>query len=447
MKIELPQVGESVTEGIIGKWLKQVGETVEKYDPLVEVVTDKVNMEMPSPVSGVLTSILAKEGETVPMGAIIAEIQVENEQSEAPVPVPETLPQAAVPEPTLIDTTGVLLKNVAPVGPTGSGAVITISEEEIEEVSQPRKRYSPVVQRLAEEYNVDLSKITGTGIGGRVTRKDVQGYIDAGPTTETPAPAATTIAQPTPSTIETPQATPKPAVSAGQDEERVPLTPIRRMIAENLIRSATQIPQAWSIVEVDVTSLVQRREAIKADFQRKEGTNITYLAFIVKAVAESLKENPLLNSSWDKDAIILKRRINIGLAMAAPGGLVVPVIHDADSLSIAGLAKAIDDLTSRARQGKLRLEDVQGGTFTVNNTGALGSVMSQPLVNPPQAAIMTTEAIVKRPLVINDAIAIRSMMNLCITFDHRVIDGAESSAFINAVKRRIEAIGPDTGVY
>ena len=447
MKIELPQVGESVTEGIIGKWLKQVGETVEKYDPLVEVVTDKVNMEMPSPVSGVLTSILAKEGETVPMGAIIAEIQVENEQGESPVPVNETPPQVAVPEPTSIDTTGVLLKNVAPVGPTGSGAVITISEEEIEEVSQPRKRYSPVVQRLAEEYNVDLSKITGTGIGGRVTRKDVQGYIDAGPTTETPAPAATTIAQPTPSTIETPQATPKPAVSAGQDEERVPLTPIRRMIAENLVRSATQIPQAWSIVEVDVTSLVQRREAIKADFQRKEGTNITYLAFIVKAVAESLKENPLLNSSWDKDAIILKRRINIGLAMAAPGGLVVPVIHDADSLSIAGLAKAIDDLTSRARQGKLRLEDVQGGTFTVNNTGAFGSVMSQPLVNPPQAAIMTTEAIVKRPLVINDAIAIRSMMNLCITFDHRVIDGAESSVFINAVKRRIEAIGTDTGVY
>ena len=447
MKIELPQVGESVTEGIIGKWLKQVGETVEKYDPLVEVVTDKVNMEMPSPVSGVLTSILAEEGETVPMGAVIAEIQVENEQGEAPTPVKETPPQVAVPEPTPIDTTGVLLKDVAPVGPTGSGAVIVVSEEDTEEVSQPRKRYSPVVQRLAEEYSVDLSKIAGTGIGGRVTRKDVQGYIDGGPAAETPSPAATTVTQTSPSPMETSQAVPTPAVSVGQDEERVPLTPIRRMIAENLVKSATQIPQAWSIVEVDVSSLVKRREAVKADFQAREGANITYLAFIVKAVAESLKDNPLLNSSWDEDAIILKRRINIGLAMAAPGGLVVPVIRDADSLSIAGLAKAIDDLTNRARQGKLRLEDVQGGTFTVNNTGALGSVMSQPLVNPPQTAIMTTEAIVKRPLVIDDAIAIRPMMNLCITFDHRVIDGAESSAFINAVKRRIEAIGPNTGVY
>ena len=185
---------------------------------------------------------------------------------------------------------------------------------------------------------------------------------------------------------------------------------------------------------------------MRADFQQREGINITYLPFVMKAVAESLKENPLLNSSWDGDAIIYKRRINIGIAAAAPDGLVVPVVHDADTLSVADLARKIDNLVGRARRGKLDLEDVQGGTFTLNNTGALGSIMSQPLVNYPQAAILTTEAIVKRPVVIGEGIAIRSVMNLCMSFDHRIMDGAEASAFINAVKGRLESIGPDTAV-
>ena len=231
------------------------------------------------------------------------------------------------------------------------------------------------------------------------------------------------------------------------DDERVSLSPVRRMIAENMVRSASQIPQAWTLVEVDVSGLVTRRRAVRDDFQQREGINITYLPFIMKAVAESLKENPLLNSSWDEDAIIYKRRINIGIAAAGRDGLVVPVVHDADTLSVAGLARKIADLTDRARRGALSLDDVQGGTFTLNNTGALGSVLSQPLVNFPQAAILTTEAIVRRPVVIGDGIAIRSMMNLCMSFDHRIMDGAEASAFINSVKARIEAIGPDTGLY
>ena len=219
------------------------------------------------------------------------------------------------------------------------------------------------------------------------------------------------------------------------------------MIARNMVRSASEIPQAWTLVEADVSGLAARRRAARDEFRQREGVNITYLPFIMKAVAESLKENPLLNSSWDDDAIIYKRRINIGIAAAAPDGLVVPVVHDADTLSVAGLARKIADLTERARGGGLTLDDVQGGTFTLNNTGALGSVLSQPLVNYPQAAILTTEAIVKRPVVVGDGIAIRSMMNLCMSFDHRIMDGAEASAFINAVKRRIEAIGPDTGLY
>jgi 2-oxoisovalerate dehydrogenase E2 component (dihydrolipoyl transacylase) len=261
-------------------------------------------------------------------------------------------------------------------------------------------------------------------MGGRVTRKDVQLYIES---------AGELAAGPPPSTAD--------------DEERVPLTPVRRMIADNMVKSSTQIPQAWSIVEVDVTGLVQCRESLKDGFQQREGINLTYLPFVLSVLAESLKEHPLLNSTWDADAIILKRRINIGIAAAAPGGLVVPVIHDADSLSITGLARAVHDLTTRARESKLTLSDVQGGTFTLNNTGPLGSFMSRPLVNYPQAAILATESIVKRPVVVNDAISIRSMMNVCLTFDHRIMDGAEAGAFTRTVKQRLGAIGPDTEIY
>ncbi|MCD5399074.1 MAG: 2-oxo acid dehydrogenase subunit E2 [Dehalococcoidia bacterium] len=424
MKIELPQVGESVTEGVIGKWLKQIGDRVEKFDPLVEVVTDKVNMEMPSPVSGTLSSIIAQEGETVPMGGLIAEIEVEGEEpaSAAPAPILEPQPQA-------VNRTGELLKDVAPVGPTGG----VLNMETDTPVSSGRQRYSPAVLRLAGEHSIDLSHVNGSGMNGRITRKDVQQAIDQGVATPEPAPAATQTAL-------------APAVP-GADEERIPLTPIRRLIAENMVKSATLIPQAWTTIEVDVSGLIQRRQAVRAEFQEREGINITYLPFVIKALAESLKENPLLNSSWGGDSIILKKRINIGVAMATSEGLMVPVIHDADTLSIAGLAKRVHDLTDRARRSQLRLEDVQGGTFTANNTGVLGSVESKPLVNYPQAAIMTTEAIVKRPVAINDAIAIRSMMNLCMSFDHRIMDGAEASGFINAVKARLEAIGPDTAIY
>ena len=437
MIIELPQVGESVTEGVIGRWLKSPGERVERFDPLVEVVTDKVNMEVPSPASGTLTSIIAAEGETVPMGAPIAEMAVEgevapsspsasNDGGAADAPIAET-PAAPA------DRIGTLLKDVAPVGPTGSGGPISADPP-----SEPaarrdgrsgRRRYSPAVLRLADERGVDLDMVQGTGLGGRVTLKDVRGFIaqsEAAPAVET-APLA--------------------AAPAGADEERVALSPVRRMIAENMVRSASEIPQAWTLVEVDVSGMVSRRAAVRDDFRRREGINITYLPFVMKAVAESLRENPLLNSSWGGDSIIYKRRVNIGIAAATPNGLVVPVVHDADTLSVAGLARRLDDLTTRARAGRLTLDDVQGGTFTLNNTGALGSVLSQPLVNHPQAAILTTEAIVRRPMVVGDGIAIRSMMNLCMSFDHRIMDGAEASAFINAVKRRLEGIGDGTGVY
>jgi 2-oxoisovalerate dehydrogenase E2 component (dihydrolipoyl transacylase) len=238
-----------------------------------------------------------------------------------------------------------------------------------------------------------------------------------------------------------------PGRAEGVDEEHVPLTPVRRMIAEAMVRSVTQIPHAWSTVEVDVTNLVNLRASLRAGFQEREGVELTYLPFIVKMVVEALKECPTLNATWGGDKIILKRRIHVGIAVAGPDGLIVPVVHDADRLSVSGLAHAVRDLTTRARERRLTLEDVQGGTFTLDNTGVLGSTVSQPIINYPQAAILTTEAIQKRPVVINDAIAIRSMMNLCLSFDHRINDGAEASAFLQSVKRRIEAIDADTPIY
>ncbi len=408
MKIELPHVGESVTEAIIGQWLKQVGDTVQKYDPLVEVVTDKVAMEVPSPATGTLSSILVQEGDTVPMGAVIAEMAVEGvEPVEATKPTPEI--SAAVP--AVIDRTGVFLKDVAPVGPTGSGGPMPVSSAEDE-----RRSYSPAVLRLAQAHDIDLSAITGTGIGGRVTRKDVQSHIDGrGQGTAPLAPP-----------------------SATDDEERIPLAPVRRMIAENMARSASTIPEAWMLVEVDVSSLTQLREEQVARFQQREGAKLTLLPFVIKAVAESLAENRMVNATWGGDSIVLKRKINIGVAIAAPQGLVVPVIHDADTMDVIALARAVNDLATRAHDGRLRVEDVQGGTFTINNTGALGSVAGKAIINHPQVAILNTEAAVKRPVVIDDAVAIRSIMNLCITFDHRVLDGAEAGAFVAGVKQRLE---------
>ena len=446
--IELPQVGESVVEGTIGKWLKQPGDQVDRYEPLVEVITDKVTMEVPSPVKGFLVKILAEEGQVVPMGAPLAEI--ETSESAAEVQQKAEVPKEAAPA---ASTTGYLVTDVRPVGPTGGG----IGEEQPLLVTQPGGngvlRVSPAVRRLAREHNIDLSLIQGTGMGGRITRNDVTGNVEsagvptqAPPSIDLPEITPATASSPAP-TSSAPPAPTREETSGAADEEYVTLTPVRRLIAEAMVRSVSQIPHAWSTVEVDVSGLVARRAQVRSDFEQRDGVELTYLPFIIKVVTESLRENPTLNASWGGDKIILKRRINPGIAVAAPTGLIVPVIHDADRLSIAGLAHALRDLTQRARQNRLTLEDVQGGTFTLNNTGALGSTVSQPIINYPQAAILTTEAIQKRPVVISDAIAIRSMMNLCMSFDHRINDGAEASAFLQSVKGRLEAIGPGTAIY
>ena len=467
--VELPHVGESVVEGTIGKWLKQPGDSIRRYEPLVEVITDKVTMEVPSPVEGELLRVLAAEGETLPMGAPIAEVGEPGETPSEDIPAaparPETASaQASAPAPA--STTGYLLRDITPVGPTGGAAVEAM--EPTMGVSAPpppapaavpapqstvaappapaptsadgsRPRLSPAVRRLAREHSVDLTRLQGTGLGGRITRDNVLRYL-AEPQPEpavaaAPAPVASASAPPAP-------------IAAGPDDERVPLTPVRRMIAEAMVRSVTEIPHAWSIKEVDVTGLVDLRRTVRADFERQEGVALTYMPFVIQAVAEALRKVPTMNATWGGDSIILKRRINLGLAVAAPNGLIVPVIHNADRLNIAGLAHSVNDITERARTNRLAIDDVQGGTFTLNNTGALGgSLVSGPIINYPQAGIMTTETIQKRAVVRNDAIAIRSMMNICLSFDHRINDGAEASAFLESVKSRLESYGPDSPVY
>ena len=450
--IELPHVGESVVEGTIGKWLKQPGDAVRRYDPLVEVITDKVTMEVPSPVNGTFLRVLAEEGETVPMGAPIAEMETTDVDPNAAPPQDTRPPATAQAQAALQEnvtrpagyggTASYLVKDAKPVGPTGS--ILGEGEEPdgAESAGAGRggaapggaARPSPAVRRLAREHGVDLARIKGTGLGGRITRDDLLLHIEASQGAAPPPAAPVQV-----------HIVPQPDQEA--EEEAVTLTPVRRMIAEAMVRSVSEIPHVWSTVEVDVTNLVALRGEARPGFEEREGVDLTYLPFIIKTVVESLKEHPTLNATWGGDKIILKKRINLGIAVAAPQGLIVPVIHDADRMSVAGLAHATQDLAQRARQNKLTLDDVHGGTFTLNNTGALGSILSQPIINHPQAAILTTEAIQKRAVVRDDAIAIRSMMNLCLSFDHRINDGAETSAFLQAVKTRLESIGPDTPIY
>jgi len=436
----MPQLGESVTEGTITRWLKSEGDEVAIDEPLAEVDTDKVNAELPSPVAGTIEKFLVSEGATVDVGTEIALVAADSPATDAPpqenvasdAPTEEFPASGTEAQPVAQDN-----ERQRAVDSEGNG------RGEIEDAETLRlTRSSPVVRRLAEKHGVQITEIAGTGTGGRVTRKDIEGYIEEQEEREEDAPPGLqeereAFAEPEPEIERLP-------VYEGDRVED--LTGIRRAIANRMSASKREAPHAWTMVEVDMSGLAALREREKAAFAEREGVKLTYLPFIVKAVVESLREHPVLNSVWDGDRIILRKRINVGVAVDLEDALIVPVITDADELNILGLARRIEDLVRRARARGLGTEDVSGGTFTVNNPGSLGSVVSTPIINHPQAAILSAEAIVKRPVVIDDAIAVRSMMNLEVSFDHRVLDGGAALKFLNAVKRRLESHGPETDI-
>ncbi|WP_340673814.1 dihydrolipoamide acetyltransferase family protein [Brevibacillus agri] len=455
-KVLMPQLGESVTEGTISKWLVNVGDTVKKYDPLAEVTTDKVNAEVPSTVSGRVAEIVVPEGETVAVGTLILYIEESGAAGESASPAAAEAPAPA---------SAAIQASTAPSAPAAAPAVPSApAARQAAGNDGTKQRYSPAVVMLSQQHGIDLSRVVGTGAGGRITRKDVQAIIDAGgqkpaepvaeavaqpPVASTPAPAAATPAPTAAPAPTAPAATPAPSVDipVATGDQIVPVTPIRRTIANRMVQSKHEAPHAWTMIEVDVTNLVNFRNQAKAEFAKKEGLNLTFLPFFIKAVVEALKEYPMINSTWANDKIIVKKDINISIAVATEDALYVPVIKDADQKSILGIAKAVDDLAARTRAGKLTMDDMTGGTFTVNNTGSFGSVLSQPIINSPQAAILSVESIVKRPVVINDMIAVRSMVNLCMSLDHRVLDGLICGRFLQSVKQKLESIGPDTKLY
>jgi len=418
-QIKMPQLGESVTEGTVDKWLKQEGDFVKRDEPLVEVVTDKVNAEIPSPFEGKLVKIAVSEGETVRVGAVIAQIETGAAATATPsAPAKEKEAAASHTEVPPEPASG---KAPAPQ-PTSVASPAGTSDGE-------RTRLSPAVRKLAAEHGIDPSTLQGSGMGGRVTRDDILAAVGGGQAAAAPqAPA-----KPTP---------PTPARGDGKREELVKLSVMRKSIAEHMVRSLATSPHAWTLQEVDVTALVRYREAEKGSFKSRHGAALTYLPFVAQIVCEALREFPWLNSSWTEDGVVLKHYVNLGIAVAIPDGLIVPVAKDADKLGFTDLVRVLNDLVERARSKQLKPDDVQGGTFTLNNTGATGSVASQPIINQPQAAILTTESIIKRPVVIDDAIAIRHIMNMCLSFDHRIIDGMMAGQFLNAVKKRLEEWTP-----
>jgi 2-oxoisovalerate dehydrogenase E2 component (dihydrolipoyl transacylase) len=383
--LKMPQLGESVTEGTVDRWLKQEGDMVRLDEPIVEVVTDKVNAEIPSPFEGRLIRIQVAAGQTVPIGTALAELEVEGAQevkaeAKARDSASEAKPAAAL----------------RPDRPAN------------------RAKISPAVRRLLEDNDLALSQIAGTGPDGRVRREDVLSYLSERSATAQPE----------------------------RRDELVRISAVRRQIAEHMVRSVSTSPHAWSLREVDVTALVEYRAANKQAFDADHGFPLSYVPFFVQIVCRALMKNLYLNSTWTDEGIVLKHYVNMGIAVALPDSLIVPVIKNADQMGFTDLAHAVNDLATRARDKTLRPQDVRGGTFTLNNTGALGSVAGQSIINQPQAAILSTESIRNRPVAVNGAIVIRPIMNLTMSFDHRIVDGLAASRFLNDVQSGIEEWTP-----
>jgi 2-oxoglutarate dehydrogenase E2 component (dihydrolipoamide succinyltransferase) len=425
-EIIMPVLGEGVIEGQIARWLKKEGDKVKRFEPLLEIETDKVTTEATAEVEGVLLQILVAEGETVPVGTVLAYLGTAGEavaESASPQPI------ASAPATTPVTT------NKGINGQPGNGA------------RSLNNWASPVVRRMASEHDLDLSQISGTGRDGRITKKDVVAYLEVPATAKVvvetaaaPPPLITPQSQPQP------QATPKPApvptvpapiVTPGLADTLSPLTNMRRAIADHMVMSKRVSPHVTTVFEFDFSSISKHREAHKAVFAR-DGANLTFTAYLVAATAQALKAHPLVNSSWSDDGVILRRSVNVGLAAAIEDGLIVPVIKDADNYNLLGLARVVNDLTNRARNKQLKPGDVQGGTFTITNHGVSGSLFATPIINQPQCGILGVGKIEKRVKVIDDAIAIRPMAYVSFTFDHRILDGASADHFVSTLKEIIE---------
>ena len=483
-KVTMPQLGESVAEGTIGKWLKQPGDHVAKYEPLLEVITDKVNAEVPSPFEGILKEILVEEGATVPNNAEIAVIEETGSppavaastaasngsaaSASAAVPAAPAAAASAAPAAAASAAPAPAASAAPAPAPAAHGPAGSDERGPVELPGTADARMTPAVRRLLREHGLTAAMIAGTGGGGRITREDVTDYVESQrtgqPIGRQDAAAAQTAAAPTgvPAPDAAPEApraaAPAPATQAsstiafpeGADEVLVPMTQMRKGIAAQMTR-ALQVPHAYVQMEVDVTSLVKLRDKQKRDYQAREGLSLSFVPFVVKASAEALKRNPTFNAHWTEGGLLAKRRINIGIAVAVDGGLIVPVIRDVDNLSINGLNKAIAEVSERARTNKFRLDDFGGGTFTVDNTGWLGTNMVMPIINVPEVGIVTMDRITKRPVVVEtpdgDVIGIRPIMNMVLGVDHRANDGAGGAALLRDIKAWLEAVGPDTPIY
>jgi pyruvate dehydrogenase E2 component (dihydrolipoamide acetyltransferase) len=449
--VVMPQMGVSVSEGTVTKWLKQEGETIEADEPLVEISTDKVDTEVPSPASGIVTQILVQEGETVDVGTKLAQIGGAAAGGEpAPEPTPEPATQAAAQEADAASPA----ETVQPVQ-AEQPAQPAAERVPVESASDNGKAFvSPVVARIASEHGVDPGQVQGTGRGGRVTKKDILDFIESGGAKAAPAVQPAAPAAPATEAKPAPAAAPAPTqpADAQPGETLEPVTAMRRGIAEHMRRSLDTAAHVTSAIEVDLSRVVATRATLKKEYEASYGVNPTYLAFIARATVLTLKDYPYVNAELRGDSIVTRNYVNLGFAVELQDGkgLIVPVLRNAETMNLLGLAKGIADLAAKARNKKLMPDDVQGGTFTITNPGGYGTFHGTPVINQPQSGILGTYALVKRPVVVQDeqggdVIAIRPMMNITLTYDHRLVDGAYAGRFLRDLRVRLEAWEGDGG--
>jgi pyruvate/2-oxoglutarate dehydrogenase complex dihydrolipoamide acyltransferase (E2) component len=428
--VKMPRLGESVAEGTVGGWFKQEGDYVEKDESLAEIITDKINAELPSPIAGRLAKILVKADETVRVGTDIALIEESADISAASSVHGAPVESAARAATSVQEEKTVAVYNNT--HETNNGRAVSIAGEEEE-----RQRISPLAKRLAREHGIDLNRIEGTGTNGRVRKEDILAYIaqrQAAPVVKQVIGTGEAGAQSAPIAVVT-------EYSVGSDEEVTTPSRMRLAIAEHMVRSKHTSPHATTVVEVDMTNIAKWLEKNKEEFKRREGYGISFVPFVIRAVCEGMRKFPLINSTWTPDnKIIIKKRIHMGIAVSTDVGLVVPTIYDADQYNLKGIARQVSGLAQRARANKLTVQDMQNSTFVVNNPGVFGTIISVPIINQPHAGILSMDAVVKRPVVIeDDAIAVRSMMYLCLSFDHRIMDGAGAAGFLQAVRTNLQS--------